>query len=138
MAQIVYYFHAWTQISRDHSENVSFVVPTGNFGNVLAAHYARKMGLPVEELVVASNQNDILHRFFNTGRYETSTVEATWSPSMDIQISSNFERYLFELCDFKSEKLRLQMEEFSSSGSLMADHHLLKMAQTEMKAKTKT
>ena len=131
MAQIVYYFHAWTQISRDHSENVSFVVPTGNIGNVLAAHYARKMGLPVEELVVASNQNDILHRFFNTGRYETSTVEATWSPSMDIQISSNFERYLFELCDFKSEKLRLQMEEFSSSGSLMADHHLLKMAQND-------
>ena len=131
MAQIVYYFHAWAQISRDHSEEVSFVVPTGNFGNVLAAHYARKMGLPTAKLVVASNKNDILHRFFSTGCYETNAVETTWSPSMDIQISSNFERYLFELNGSDSEKLRKMMEEFSSSGKMRVDKTVLEKAQKD-------
>ncbi|MEK9858042.1 MAG: threonine synthase [Deltaproteobacteria bacterium] len=131
MAQIVYYFHAWAQISRDHSEEVSFVVPTGNFGNVLAAHYARKMGLPTAKLVVASNKNDILHRFFSTGCYETNAVETTWSPSMDIQISSNFERYLFELNGSDSEKLRKMMEAFSSSGKMRVDNTVLEKAQKD-------
>ena len=121
MAQIIYYFHAWAQISRDQSESVSFVVPTGNFGNVLAAHYARRMGLPIKDLVVATNNNDILHRFFSSGSYRTSVLEETWSPSMDIQISSNFERYLFELSGFSATRLKSWMEEFSRNGSLELD-----------------
>ncbi len=118
MAQIVYYFHAWAQIARDQSESVSFVVPTGNFGNVLACHYARRMGLPVANLVVATNQNDILHRFFSRGEYLVGQVEETWSPSMDIQVSSNFERYLYELSGQEPATMTNWMEEFSSTGRL--------------------
>ena len=67
LAQIVYYFYAWFQVTRDNSEFVSFAVPTGNFGNVLAGYYARRMGLPIDKLVVGTNENDILHRFFCNG-----------------------------------------------------------------------
>ena len=77
---------------------VSFTVPTGNFGDIYAGHIARAMGLPVEKLVVATNQNDILHRCLVTGRYETTGVIPSISPSMDIQVSSNFERALFDAC----------------------------------------
>ena len=94
LAQIVYYFYAWFQVTRDNSEFVSFAVPTGNFGNVLAGYYARRMGLPIDKLVVGTNENDILHRFFCNGEYKQTEVKETLSPSMDIQNSSNFERYL--------------------------------------------
>lgn len=98
MAQIVYYVTS-TRTVAPNGQPVSFTVPTGNFGNVLAGWYAKRMGLPIDQLVVASNRNDVLTRFLETGKLEARTVEATLSPSMDIQISSNFERLLWEASD---------------------------------------
>ncbi|NLH81714.1 MAG: threonine synthase [Phyllobacteriaceae bacterium] len=98
VAQVVYYFYAACALGAPHRE-VSFCVPTGNFGDVFAGFVAKKMGLPIEKLVVATNVNDILHRTLETGAYELRDVIATRSPSMDIQISSNFERLLFEAMD---------------------------------------
>jgi len=95
LAQIVYYFVAAVALGAPERV-VSFAVPTGNFGNILAGYYAKQMGLPVERLIVATNENDILARALETGRYEPRKVRPTQSPSMDIQVSSNFERLLFE------------------------------------------
>jgi threonine synthase len=97
-AQIVYYVHAARKLA-ETGERPAFVVPTGNFGNVFAAYGAARMGMPIDRLIIASNRNDILTRFFAGGRMEIGPVFATLSPSMDIQVSSNFERYLFELHD---------------------------------------
>ena len=131
LAQIVYYFYAWFQVTRDNSEFVSFAVPTGNFGNVLAGYYARRMGLPIEKIVVGTNENDILHRFFCNGEYKQTEVKETLSPSMDIQISSNFERYLFELAGRSSEQLQSWMDDFESNGKLVFGNDLLKKAQND-------
>jgi len=131
LAQIVYYFYAWFQVTRDNSEFVSFAVPTGNFGNVLAGYYARRMGLPIDKLVVGTNENDILHRFFCNGEYKQTEVKETLSPSMDIQISSNFERYLFELAERSSEQLQSWMDDFESNGKLAFGNDLLKKAQND-------
>lgn len=95
VAQIVYYFTAAVSLGAPHRQ-VSFTVPTGNFGDIFAGYCAKRMGLPIDKLVVATNANDILRRTIDTGRYEMSGVAPTISPSMDIQISSNFERLLFE------------------------------------------
>jgi threonine synthase len=97
VAQVVYYFTAAVALGAPHRK-VAFTVPTGNFGDVYAGYVASRMGLPVDRLVVATNVNDILARTFATGDYEIKDVVATSSPSMDIQISSNFERLLFETC----------------------------------------
>ena len=129
LAQIVYYFYAWFQVTRDNSEFVSFAVPTGNFGNVLAGYYARRMGLPIDKIVVGTNENDILHRFFCNGEYKQTEVKETLSPSMDIQISSNFERYLFELAERSSEQLQSWMDDFESNGKLAFGNDFLKKAQ---------
>ena len=95
LAQIVYYFYAAVALGAPY-RNVGFVVPTGNFGDIFAGFAARKMGLPISRLVVATNQNDILHRAISSGDYRKETVLESISPSMDIQVSSNFERVLFE------------------------------------------
>lgn len=95
LAQVVYYFSAAVALGAPHRP-VSFTVPTGNFGDVFAGYVARRMGLPIERLVVATNRNDILHRALTTGRYLREEVMPTTSPSMDIQVSSNFERALFD------------------------------------------
>jgi threonine synthase len=97
MAQIVYYFAAAVALGAP-DRAVAFAVPTGNFGNVFAGYGAKRMGLPISQLIVGSNRNDILTRFFETGTMRGAQVQPTLSPSMDIQISSNFERLLFELC----------------------------------------
>lgn len=96
MAQIVYYFYAGLQFIDDH-ESVSFSVPTGNFGDIYAGYLAKKMGLPIDRLIVATNKNDILHRFISKNSYSLGTLEHSLSPSMDIMVSSNFERFLFDL-----------------------------------------
>ncbi len=96
MAQIVYYVWAARQVVGDTGDPVSFTVPTGNFGNILAGWYAKRMGLNIDQLVVASNRNDVLTRFFETGTLASEPVEPSLSPSMDIQVSSNFERLLWE------------------------------------------
>jgi threonine synthase len=116
VAQIVYYFTAAVTLGAPHRP-VSFTVPSGNFGNVFAGYAAKRMGLPVERLVVATNVNDILHRTLTTGRYEVRGVTATSSPSMDIQISSNFERLLFEVEGRNPGAVRRHMAGLRQSGS---------------------
>ena len=102
LAQVVYYFAGYFQVTQHSSQRVSFAVPSGNFGNVCAGHVARMMGLPIARLVVATNENDVLDEFFRTGTYRVRTSQQTWetsSPSMDISKASNFERFVFDLCD---------------------------------------
>ena len=109
VAQIVYYFTAAVSLGAPNRE-VSFVVPTGNFGDIFAGYCARKMGLPIRTLAIATNSNDILARTLETGRYEVTGVTPTISPSMDIQVSSNFERLLFEAVGRNSAALRTMMD----------------------------
>jgi threonine synthase len=115
LAQSVYYVTAAVALGAPHRE-VAFAVPTGNFGNVFAGHMARRMGLPVRQLLVGSNSNDILTRFFETGRMEAQEVVATLSPSMDIQVSSNFERLLHEVLGGDGAAVARHMDAFKSSG----------------------
>ncbi|WP_207478050.1 threonine synthase [Arenibaculum pallidiluteum] len=115
MAQIVYYAHAALSLGAP-DRPVSFCVPTGNFGNVYAAYAARAMGLPIERLVVATNTNDILARFFASGAMEAAPVVPTISPSMDIQVSSNFERVLFDLLDRDGAAVTESLTRFRSTG----------------------
>ena len=115
LGQIVYYFAAAVALGAP-DRPVSFAVPTGNFGNVFAGYAARQMGLPVEKLIVASNVNDILTRFFESGAMVAEAVQPSLSPSMDIQISSNFERLLFDLLERDGAAVRETLETFRSSG----------------------
>lgn len=118
MAQIVYYVAAIEALG---NQPVSFSVPTGNFGNALAGFIAREMGASVENLIIGSNTNDILTRFFDTQNMQTNGVVATLSPSMDIQVSSNFERLLFEMNDRDGLATARQMSAFRSSGELRVE-----------------
>ncbi len=99
-AQTVYYFKGYLAVTEDNAQPVDFAVPSGNFGNVLAGHVAKRMGLPIRRLILATNENDVLDEFFRTGRYRpraTTETHATSSPSMDISKASNFERYVFDM-----------------------------------------
>lgn len=133
MAQIVYYFTSALALGAPGRE-VAFSVPTGNFGNVYAAHAARKMGLPIKRLMISTNRNDILTRFFETGVMQMSQVEPSISPSMDIQISSNFERYLFELLGRDALKLTGVMNEFKKSGKFKITDDLMNVARRDFTA----
>lgn len=117
MSQIVYYVYAAVSLGAP-DRPVSFAVPTGNFGNIFAAYAARKMGLPIDQLIIGSNSNDILTRFFETGELSTLDVVPTLSPSMDIQISSNFERYLFDLYGRDGAATAEAMRQFRQTGNL--------------------
>ena len=114
VAQIVYYFTAAVSLGAPHRK-VSFTVPTGNFGDIFAGFCAKRMGLPIEKLVIATNANDILRRTIDTGRYEMAGVAPTISPSMDIQISSNFERLLFEAAGRDADAVRRMMAALKQS-----------------------
>ncbi len=116
LAQIVYYATSALALGAP-DRAVTFTVPTGNFGDILAGYAARNMGLPVERLIIATNVNDILYRTLATGRYEITGVQATTSPSMDIQVSSNFERLLFDALERDAEKLKGLMDRLSQSGA---------------------
>lgn len=120
LAQIVYYFVSGVAVGAPHRP-VSFTVPTGNFGDIFAGYAAMKMGLPVEKLVIATNVNDILARTLDTGTYEMRGVTATTAPSMDIQISSNFERLLSEVYDHDGDAVRRLMSQLAQSGSFTID-----------------
>ena len=109
MAQTVYYFWAYLKLQED---KVSFIVPSGNFGNVFSAHVAQNMGLPIQKLHIATNKNDILNQIISLGQMNIKNVEQTFSPSMDIQISSNFERQIFESVQEDSEKVKEIMNDF--------------------------
>ncbi len=115
VAQVVYYFTSAVSLGAPHRK-VSFTVPTGNFGDVFAGYVAQQMGLPVEKFVIATNTNDILARTLETGRYEMRGVVATTAPSMDIQISSNFERLLFAANDKDTATVKAQMDSLKQSG----------------------
>jgi threonine synthase len=120
LAQIVYYFVSGIAVGAPHRP-VSFTVPTGNFGDIFAGYAAMRMGLPVEKLVIATNVNDILARTLETGTYEMRGVTATTSPSMDIQISSNFERLLSEMYGHDGDAVRRLMSQLAQSGSFTID-----------------
>jgi threonine synthase len=126
-AQTVYYFAAGVALGAP-ARPISFSVPTGNFGNVYAGHTARRMGLPIDRLVIGTNRNDILARYFATGRMAISPVEQSLSPSMDIQVSSNFERLLFELKGCNGAAAGDQMRLFRENGSMPEDDQAWRMA----------
>ncbi|MEX2607654.1 MAG: threonine synthase [Kiritimatiellia bacterium] len=136
MAQIVYYFYSGLKVRKETgAEKVQFSVPTGNFGNILAGYYASQMGLPVSRLILATNENDILARFVQTGIYAGSQVSHTLSPSMDIQVASNFERFLFELLDGDGARVSEVMGEFARDGkadlSALMSHPALELVRAE-------
>ena len=124
LPQIVYYFYSALKVGSPEKE-VVFSVPTGNFGNIFAGWVAKKMGLPIDTLICASNQNDILTRFFDTGTMERKSVEESYSPSMDIQVSSNFERLLFEILGRDSDALNFYMEQFEKNKKFNIDRSML-------------
>ncbi len=117
MAQVVYYFAAALQLGAPQRK-VAFAVPTGNFGDVFAGYVAAQMGLPIEQLIVATNVNDILHRALTSGDYSAGTVTPTAAPSMDIQVSSNFERLLFDLGGRDGTALAAQMGTFEATKAM--------------------
>lgn len=120
LAQVVYYFYAAFRVmAATGATKVRFSVPTGNFGDIFAGYVAWRMGLPIDRLVLATNENDILARFFQTGEYKLGKVAATLSPSMDIQVASNFERYLYHRAGDDAATLRAWMEAFSATGELV-------------------
>jgi len=120
MAQIVYYFYAWGQVAKGN-QKVCFSVPTGNFGDIFAGFLAKRMGLPIDKLILATNRNNILSRFINDGDYSLGDVVQTWSPSMDIQVASNFERYLFYLLGEDASAVCAALDSFQNSQRLTFD-----------------
>lgn len=139
LPQIVYYFWAYTQaVAKEQikaGELMNVVVPTGNFGNILAAYYAKEMGLPIKDLICASNLNNVLTEFFQTGIYDRKRpFYLTSSPSMDILISSNFERFLYEMSERDDEKLKTWYDELQSKGKFEVDSQTLAKAREYVKA----
>lgn len=132
-AQIVYYVYGSLALG-SQDKPVNFAVPTGNFGNVFAAYCARKMGIPIDKLIIGTNDNDILTRFFETGKMQKGKVVPTISPSMDIQISSNFERYLFELTGKNTKTLTDLMQQFKTKGAFSVSEDMREQAQKDFTA----
>lgn len=116
LAQCVYYLYAWLKLPASERGHVEFVVPTGNFGNVLAGWMLQKMGVPIRGFRVATNQNDILYRLFTTGEYRVGDVRPSLAPSMDIQVASNFERFIYFAVGRDPAKVRAVMDEFRRTG----------------------
>jgi threonine synthase len=123
--QIVYYFFSYFKIA-NKNEKINFSVPTGNFGDIYAGYIAKKMGLPINKLIVATNSNDILKRVINTGVYKPLKVEHTISPSMDIQVASNFERLIFDICSCDSDKTLKLMNDLKDHGEFKLEKKDLK------------
>ena len=120
IAQSVYYFYSYYLIE-DNNEPINFSVPTGNFGDVYAGYLAKKIGLPINKFIVATNQNDILHRAISNGAYTVENVSETISPSMDIQIASNFERLIYDLNNQSDEKTIEVMKSIKEKGKYLID-----------------
>jgi len=122
LAQSVYYFYAYFQLPAETRKNgISFSIPTGNFGNIFSGYLAKKMGLPIRQLVLATNENNILQRFVDDGVYKPEGFRMTHSPSMDIQIASNFERYLYYFSGENAQDVAARMEKFKAEGELKFD-----------------
>ena len=122
LAQTVYYFTSAVALGAPHRP-VSFTVPTGNFGDILAGYIAKRMGLPIDRLVIATNENDILARTLDQGVYELHSVTPTSSPSMDIQVSSNFERLMFDAYDRNADAIRGLMDQRSEEHTSELQSH---------------
>jgi len=135
IAQTVYYFWAFIQLNE---EKVNFIVPSGNFGNIFSARVAKYMGLPINELHIVTNANDILHRSISTGKMKILKVKQTHSPSMDIQISSNFERQIFESSFRDSDLINDLMVSFSQNGEETLPNHIVKDMQSIYKTHSVT
>ena len=124
IAQSVYYFYSYFLV-KNENKSVNFSVPTGNFGDVYAGYLAKKLGLPINKLIVATNQNDILHRAISKGNYEAEKVSETISPSMDIQIASNFERLIFDLNNEDAVQTSQDMKKIKDSGKYLLNAQIL-------------
>jgi len=122
IAQGVYYLYAWLRLPREQRATAEFIVPTGNFGNVLAGWMLQKMGVPIAGFRVATNQNDILHRLFTTGAYEVGELRPSLAPAMDIQVASNFERFLYYSSGGDAERVREVMHEIGTKGAYRFAH----------------
>ncbi len=125
VVQIVYYFFSYYQVAKD-GEKLNFSVPTGNFGDIYAGYVAKKMGLPIHKLFIATNSNDILKRVINTGVYKSTIVKHTVSPSMDIQVASNFERLIFDINSCDAKKTLGLMKDLNEKGEFKLDREQLK------------
>ncbi|REK66597.1 MAG: threonine synthase [Cohnella sp.] len=135
LAQTVYYFYAYFQVKKQTgAETVDFSVPTGNFGDIFAGYLAKRMGLPVRKLIIATNENNILERFIRGGLYKPGDFKTTYSPSMDIQVASNFERYLYYLFGENPAKVAELMEGFKREGKIEVGSNILSRAQSEFDA----
>ena len=132
ICQIVYYFYAAFKIGK---RKISFSVPTGNFGDIYAGYMAKKMGLPIDKLIVATNENDILQRVINTGEYKPSKVKPSISPSMDIQVSSNFERLLFDIVKQDDKKVDSLMKDLLTKGFFKLDKKAVEVIKKDFCAK---
>jgi threonine synthase len=135
LAQTVYYFYAYFQlINKEHVDKINFSVPTGNFGDILAGFLAQRMGLPINKLILATNENNILERFVNDGVYQPGDSRETYSPSMDIQVASNFERYLYYLHGEDATIVNSLMSQFKSEGRIVIPESLKKRVQADFTA----
>lgn len=121
LGQCIYYLSAWLRLPAAARGNVEFVVPTGNFGNVFAGWLLQRMGLPIRGFKIATNRNDILHRLFNTAEYRSETVQPSLAPSMDIQVASNFERFLYYALDENPTRVRAVMAQIKATGAYRFD-----------------
>ena len=135
IAQSIYYFFSYFQTT-DTNEKINFSVPTGNFGDVYAGYLSKKMGLPIKKLLVATNQNDILHRAISKGEYEAHSVVETLSPSMDIQIASNFERLIYDINDQDSEATSRIMKEIKKNNKYLIKEKALEKIKKDFSSET--
>ncbi|NBD27688.1 threonine synthase [Paenibacillus glycinis] len=135
LAQTVYYFYAYFQLAKQgQAEKVNFSVPTGNFGDIFAGYLAKRMGLPIHKLILATNENNILERFVTEGVYQPGEFRGTHSPSMDIQVASNFERYLYYLNGGNADVVSALMDGFKRDGRIAVDGDRLKQVQADFSA----
>ncbi|WP_123041083.1 threonine synthase [Cohnella candidum] len=135
LAQTVYYFYAYFRLAEQgHAGKVNFSVPTGNFGDIFAGYLAQKMGLPVGKLILATNENNILERFVKEGVYQPGEFRSTYSPSMDIQVASNFERYLYYLYGEDTAVVNSMMAAFKKEGRIVIPQDKLNLVQADFAA----
>lgn len=136
MAQIVYYFYSALRLGTAYGNKVSFVVPTGNFGDIYAGFLAKKMGLNIQKLVIATNSNDILYRFLKNNDYKKMPLKATISPSMDIQVASNFERLLFSYYKQQNDRkdLATKFKNFEATGNMKVDPRVMSAIRADFDA----
>jgi len=135
VAQTVYYFFSYFQTCQ-LNEKINFSVPTGNFGDVYAGYLSKKMGLPIDKLIVATNQNDILHRAISNGQYKAHSVVETLSPSMDIQVASNFERLIYDINDQNTDKTSKIMQSIKNEKKYLIEEKELKKIKKDFVSET--